>query len=280
MLNYENKLYVYHDDDSSFSDYSYEALDFARDTFTIEMVAADDYLYVGYRKPINAFYVDFDTANTNANTLAGEYYNGSSWTAMTELVDETKGFTRSGFIQWERPTDPDDQVTVTVNSQSAYWYRFKPSADHSSTVINGLNIVFADDEDLKKEWFEVTNHRASGEDSFILTHVACRDDIIQHFRNESFTKRDPNTERLENLDAFDLLDIKEIRVAAKHLALHKIYMNLSDSVDDVYFQKATYHRSMYGDAINLAFLTFDHDDDGVKDAGDRIVQSHGMIKRL
>lgn len=68
MLQLKNKLTILHDDNGSFSDFSNEALAFDRDTFTTDLNQNEDYLYVGYYKPINNFFVELGTANTNAGS--------------------------------------------------------------------------------------------------------------------------------------------------------------------------------------------------------------------
>ena len=58
MLRTKNKLTIFDDANSTFTDYSREALDFDRDTFTITLDASTSYLYVGFYKPINLFYTE------------------------------------------------------------------------------------------------------------------------------------------------------------------------------------------------------------------------------
>lgn len=277
MLQTKNKLTVFHDNNSAFSDYSYEALDFARDTFTIDLVASQDYLYVGFSKPINTFYVELSTANTNANTFTAQYHNGSSWASITNYHDDTKGLTRSGFMSWDR--NLEDESSTEINSSTKYFYRFKPSADHSSTIISGLNIVFADDLDLKREFYEIANYLPGSESSFILSHVATRDHIIQELRNDGRYKSDLNTGKLKDITAFDLLDISQVKLAATYLCLSKIFSNVSDREDDLYFFKSRGYMSLYNESMKLFYLNMDQDDDGIEDEGERMAPATPRLIR-
>ena len=90
MIDPLSKLTVFHDDNSVFADYSNEAADYIRDDFSVELIAAEDYLYMGFSKPFNAAYVAITTANTNANTMAMEYYDGTSWVSRA-VTDDTSG---------------------------------------------------------------------------------------------------------------------------------------------------------------------------------------------
>lgn len=277
MLKKDNKLTILFDNNVTFEDLSNDMLDYARNSSTIDLNSSDDYLYIGYYKPINSVYCEISTANTNANTFTAEFYNGSSWVAIAGFYDETKGFTRSGFIRWDR--NQTNEESVEVNSTTKYYIRLRPSATHSSTVIDGINLVFSDDQDLETEVKEVTGTRflPSGENSHILTHVASRNEIIQKIRNDGRVKRNLSTGVFKKMDAFDLLDIEEIRQASTYLTLSKIYMALSDDPEDIYMDKSKNYRSLYNGAIDLYFLELDFDDDGEKDTSE---EQHPHTTRL
>lgn len=277
MLKIKNKLTILHDNNSSFSDYSTEALDFDRDTFTIDLNQSEDYLYIGFYKPINIFYVELGTANTNAGTFTGEFYNGTTWAGLSGFYDESASFTRSGFIQWDR--NQTNEAKTTVNSTELYWYRFRPSVTHSSTVVNGLNIVFADDNDMKREYFEIDRFRPSGESSHILTHVAARDHIIQYLRNSGHFKESVGTGKAKDITAFDLLDIGQIKLAATYLAISKIFSAIQDSEDDIYNQKSSHYMSLYNSAIKTFYLDLDMDDDGIQDEEETLAPAGGRLLR-
>ena len=261
MIDSRNKLKVLHDDNSVFSDYSLDAADYIRDEFTIQLTAAEDYLYVGYSRNFGACYVELTTANTNSNTLGAEYWDGSAWQSL-DVQDETRGFTRSGFLQWDKSL----LNSTTVNSEEAYWVRLKPDADHSATLVRGINIVFSDDAQLKREFFEIDNSNLLplNESSHITTHVAARDMIIQQLRNMGYIKEDANYD-LHIMSAWDLHDIMEVREAAKFLALAKIFFNLSDSIEDNWWQKYREYQDKFEEAFRLARISLDLDNDGVKD---------------
>jgi hypothetical protein len=277
MLRVKNKLTVLHDDNGTFSDYSKESIDFDRDTYTITLNADDDYFYVGFYKPINTFYVEIGTANENAGAMAAEYYNGSSWASLEGFYDESASFTRSGFLQWDR--NQEDETKTTINSTELYWYRLRPSVTHSETVINGLNLIFADDNDLKREFFEIGNHLPSGESSHVLTHVAARDQIIQKIRNDGWYKEAISTGKAKDITAFDILDVGQIKLAATYLALSKIFDAVEDTPDGIYTMRSERYLSLYNNAINTFYLDIDSDDDGIQDVEERLASSTGRLLR-
>ena len=277
MLRTKNKLTIFDDNNSTFTDYSNEALDYDRDTFTVTLNSSTSYLYVGFYKPISTFYIELGTANVNAGSLTGQYYNGSSWVSLTGMFDESASLTRSGFIQWDR--NLTDEAEVAVDGTTLYWYRFQPSVTHSATVVNGLNIIFADDQDLKREYFEASEFLPNGEGSHILTHVAARDHIIQYLRNSGHFKESQATGRMKDITVFDILDIGQIKLAATYLALGKIFLSVQDNVDGVHLEKSRHFMSLYSTAIKTFYLDLDADDDGVQDEEEVLASATGRLLR-
>lgn len=266
MLRIKNKLTILDDANAVFTDYSNKAIDYDRDTFTVTLDSSTSYLYVGFYKPINVLYVELGTANTNAGEFTGEYYNGSAFTSLAGFFDESNSFARSGFVQWDR--GQTDEAKTTVDGVELFWYRFRPSVTHSATVINGLNLVFADDQDLKREFFEIGDFLPSGETSHILTHVAARDQVIQALRNSGDYKTNSGTRG--DITIFDLLDISQVKLAATHLALQKIFSSVIDDPDGLYKDKAAEYKTNYSAAIKTPFINIDRDDDGIQDSNENI----------
>jgi hypothetical protein len=277
MAIFNDDLIVFHDDNSVFSDKSFEANEYIRDSFALELDSSDDYLYLGLYKPFDRVYVEMATAATSANTFTAEYYNGTAFTAISEFVDESKGFTRSGFIKWKR--DQTDQAKTTINSEELYWIRLRPSVTHDvGTIIQGLNIVFADDNDLLGEMRTLTKYLASGDTTFITYHESARKQIVQSIRNRGSRKKSLTINK--NITKWDILDAGEISEAAKHLALSKIFFAISDNPEDKWYQRYLDNRRMYEAAFNLFYLTLDTDDDGVVDGAERLGIRRIQVNRV
>jgi hypothetical protein len=283
MQDPKTKLTIFHDDNSVFADHSEAMLDYGRDIASVELVSAEDRFYIGFEKPINTFYVELSVANTNANTFTAEYYNGTAFTALAKFKDDSLGFTRSGFMRWDR--NQTDEVVNTINGTELFWYRFTPSADHSvGTALAGINLVFADDEDLRGEIPEIAQFRNSGESSFILVHQAARNDIIQELRNKGRLKSksvsSSTLRQLQNIDQWDLLDKMEVRSSAKYLALSKIFFNLSDRLDDKHYQRSLDYNNKFKEAFDLYWLSLDLDDDGIVDNSERLITQRTVVTRV
>lgn len=278
MIKVNEKLTVLHDDNSSFADYSNEMVDYSRGTASVTYVAAEDSIYVGFEKPISVFYIEMGTVNTTSPSLTLKYYNGTSFTDVDGLHDDTNGLKRSGFVRWDR--NQTDEAKTTVNSVETYWYKMDLSIDSSAMVINGLNIVFSDDQDLKRELFEINRYLPSNESSHILSHVAARDEIIQELRADGKYKEDLSTGRLKDITAFDLLDISQVKLASTYLALSKIFFSVSDDSDDIYMEKHNRYRSLYNKSMKTMYLNIDEDNDGISDIEEELAPfSPKLIRR-
>jgi len=270
------RLTVLHKDDLTFADYTEQAADFGRDNFSTTLNASDDYLYVGFYKPINNVYCELATANTTVNTLTFEYYDGSTWVLLTTARDLTKGLTRSGYITWDKPTDWDDTV---INSITKFWVRARPSVTHSATSIAGINLAFADDYDLQGEFPDVltSGFIPAGEVSHIKTHGAVRNDIIQSLRNSGYLKT--TATGYATITPWDLLDIYELKQAAINLALSKIFFNYSDEDKDIWAVKSRVYDLRYKELMKLVTPSLDTDDDGTADASERRVSRVSRMVR-
>lgn len=87
------------------------------------------YLYLGKSIPFRDFSVLVKSFATAAETLIAEYWNGSSWTALT-ITDNTSNFQNNGTITY---STPGTWATTSVNSQTLYWIRLSTASTMATT---------------------------------------------------------------------------------------------------------------------------------------------------
>ena len=133
-------LTVLIDDNGVFNNITEDARDYLRDSTAIAYVTAEDFIYLGLYKPFNAVYVELQNS-TSAGSMVVELSNGSGFSALG-VRDDTKAFSRSGFIKWER--EQDSWASQAVNGLDLYWIRLSFDADFTADL-DGLNLVFADE---------------------------------------------------------------------------------------------------------------------------------------
>lgn len=243
MKTFSNRLNITYNS-ASLSD---SLSDFTRDTESITLLSTE-YIYLSRAHRFNHFYVALTTASSESNTITLEALNGSTWTALS-IIDDTRGFTRNGFIQ----IDPEEEIyTSTYESFEGYNLRLSVENDTDAMVINAINILLCDDKELVREFPPIlTSDFLLGQSDFSMIHQSVRDMIIQKFRNVNALNSDGFP-----VDAFDLVDLEDVRVGATYHALAKIFFNVSDSSGDVWDTKAKSYIKKGDKAIGSALVRF------------------------
>lgn len=274
----KTKLLIYDVSGTSYTDRTEEVFDVTQDSVAFAWDSGDK-IYIGREKPFSAIFFHPDPDHLNAVTstlLTAEYYDGTTWQTLTLLTENTKVFSRSGFIKWATPyadtTESDlDWETSEVNSIDRFWIRLNIGASFTAgTKLLGMTLVYSDDAGLKEKDYGILNLLPKDEDgvraaSHLLSHLAARDEIIQRLRNDGKIKISSETSKAEDIDEWDLLDIGQIREAATQKALSLIYLTASDNPDDIYWAKHQLAEGKYQSALKLALLAIDLDDDGEND---------------
>lgn len=227
------------------------------DSAILSFSGAGDYLYIGFRKQFSDIYLELKASNEVTNTLQAEYFGGS-WKSLS-IHDRTNSLNRSGFIRWDK-TSIEDWNEVAIEGKNLFWIRIQVSNPVTNLEIKGINLVFADDQDLKEGYPDIFEFLSENSQSFIAYHQEARNYIITYLRNKGKTIQQQSKYKM--LDQFDLHNFEEVRQAAKYLALSNIFSNESDSVDDKWKQKADGFYRKYSEAINLNFLSIDENDNG------------------
>ena len=266
MLNISNLLDIkYYDGDSGgYTDLKMKLGSAGRDTSTLTF-KDNDYIYLGYEKPVKNIYFDFSTPNSTQNILNFEYFDGTDWVDLV-IYDETQDFTRSGMVQWEELSDMNE---VEISNITKYWVRIYPSVSHSEAVYNFMGLLLSSDEDLVLENpYILDTNLLMGESSHLKAHVSARDEIVQSCANRG-NKKNNN----EPISYWDMLDISEFKQGAIFLTLSKIYLNLSDRQDDVWLNKSYEYRNRYKKQLDLYYVTLDKDNTGMTSSSEKSAKS-------
>jgi len=282
------KLKVYGYTSSAYTNFSQQAYSWLRDTFNITHVPANgDLIYLGRPKAFNCLYFNITTPQTNPITLIAKYWNGTAWTPLTILSDDTKGFTRSGFIRWDKMAfitgASTDWSPTTVNSDGDNWYyiTLQASGALSGAVgFTGIGLVFADDTDLKSIQYNILNYLPKDETgtkaaNFIAAHAEAKRILFTWLREAGLRKFSVADGNYWDLDEWDFHDTQQIRTCAAYLALHVIQKNMIVSKDDIYDKKSKAFYSLAKESVNLPLLSMDMNDDGYEGIEEKNASFHG-----
>lgn len=132
---------VFFSDNGVNTDYTTEAKDSSNGTVPATMVAGEDYLYIGADWKFDALTVTMDTANAAGTAaLVGEYWDGTAWTAVSNLTDgtfATRTLAQNGVLTFTKPTDWEkNYLGETGKIGHMYWLRLSPDATIATAGID------------------------------------------------------------------------------------------------------------------------------------------------
>lgn len=142
------------DDGGVFTNETIDGTNATINDVSIPVTGLNDAFYIGYSKPFNIAKMKYSTAGVYSATVIWEYYNGSTWAALT-CLDETKGFTKAAGTRYLIiPNKPSDWAAVAVNGVSAYYVRMRISAFTSATTQPLGDQFWAGDEDIARVQYD------------------------------------------------------------------------------------------------------------------------------
>ena len=105
--------------------------------------------------------------------------NVGAWTSFVDVVDETDGFSRSGFIVWEnmaqnwvkkKPADISG-ITSYAHEVELYWVKFTLADNPTAAVlIDAVKFLLSDDRYLNSVFPGIQNYIPSGQTDFMPQH--------------------------------------------------------------------------------------------------------------
>lgn len=220
------------------------------------VLTTSDSLYIGHFKRFASRHFQMGTANTNAATLSASYWDGDSWSAVEDLIDQTEGMTKSGFISWVNPSSNawQTQKLSPVSSRELYWLRIQTSANFSAgTTLQSVLNLFCDNvlmRDYYPELVTDTRYLPSGRTDFTEQFNAAKNMVVDQLKANDLIR-----------DESEILDINEVAIAAVHASAWIIYNPILRDTDGREFLDGiwnAYQKALKGRKIDL-----DYDNSGV-----------------
>lgn len=212
-----------------------------------------DAFYVGYHKPFTTRYFNLATANTNACTITVTYWDGSAWTAVEDKVDQTIGFTTSGFIAWQNPGGWQAHELSPVSDVKLYWVRLKVSTTLSAgTSLQSVNNLFCDAVSLRAMYPELvydTRYLPPGRTTFLEQFEAAKDLTVLRLKQKRAID-----------DESEVIDINEVNTAATHATAYLIRFATARSEEAKAEAQEAYNA--FERELNLSTFSFDEDNSG------------------
>ena len=141
---------------SNFEDVSIELNNYIVDNVKLKINSENQY-FIGLYKPFTNLYLDFVKPSSRGSDLSFKYYNGTSFVNVPVVKDETKSFSRSGFVKFNfgQPKILDLWKESTIDGVTAYWIEitgqeFASDFISSSLTTNTINTLNMSDTDIAK----------------------------------------------------------------------------------------------------------------------------------
>lgn len=265
------------EDDTTLKDISVDMCDFRQGEQTIEIVAADDRIYLGSFLPFNHRWIDIGTANSNASAVTVEIWWSEDWTAAVDVIDETSSsgvaLAQDGYLRWnteiergwDKERESEDVTGLTGTSiYNMYWVRLTYSADFSAgTSLKYIGHKFADDDTLYGYYADLQNTTIqdayeSGKTDWNEQHYMAAQEIIKDLRTRNIV-----------VSADQILDPELFEIAAVHKAAEIIYRGMGSE----FRQDKSDARKAYNEAISRRYFNIDLDGDARLDSAERIIQT-------
>jgi hypothetical protein len=152
-------------------------------------------IYVSSFFKFNHIYIDIPNPEQTALTdVKISICDGTTFTEVLDVVDETYGFTKSGFITFtphkSQPWCASDTENITELStfSMAQRYWIKIEATFTSCDINWIGNLFTDDDDIKDEFFDLCSedmYAALGTTSHLVKHIRAAELIVNQLKTGS-----------------------------------------------------------------------------------------------
>jgi hypothetical protein len=187
-------------------------------------IGTSDAFYIGFKAPFASRYFHLSSLNAVSNTLSVYYYNGTTWTAVTDLVDQTVGLTVSGFISWTNETDWKKSTQSPV-AEELYWIKIVPGATlTSTTALQAVLNLFCDEPLLRAYYPELvtdTRYLPDSRTDFLEQYVAAKDLVVTRLKQDKLIT-----------DESQIIDINEVAISAVHATAWVILNPLARTTEE------------------------------------------------
>lgn len=255
------------------TDTTSETLSIHDSPLSFVLTTADSF-YVGFHEKFSTRYFALSTVNSNSTVLSVNYWDGSAWSSVDDLIDQTSGFTKSGFVSWINEENWQKRELSPIVSNDGeenklYWIQIKVSADLSAgTALQSVLNLFSDDESVRALYPEfITDARflPPGRTNFLSQHLEAKNRVVRRMIQKRLIQEESQ-----------VIDINEVAEAAIHAFVDIILTPIATSDDmTLILQRA---RDTFESELSQVRLGLDLDKSGkVSDAERQI--DFGVITR-
>lgn len=177
---------------------------------------------------------------------------------MIELEPEAGfGFldvTNTKYLDWAYITAGDQTITLRITTSAPTTTTFT----ETMTVLTAAeDQLFSDDYELQQHEHDILNYIPKGRNSFKNYHRAAQDRILGYLDEKRIWDCDGN-----RLTKAAVVNNDEVNDWSKYMVLMFIFEDLSNAIDDIFFEKSQRYRALMEEARNRASIRLDKNADG------------------
>lgn len=245
------------------------------DTLAFSLADTDEF-FIGFHAPFaSRFFKMGSVVNAEASTISLDYWDGSAWTPVDDLVDQTAvggaAFAQSGFISWVNPGDWKKRSLTGVDADvELFWVRLKVSAQLTALVtLQAVLNLFSDDNGLRALYPELVSdsrYLPANRTDFIEQHQAAKDQIVLRLKQRKLIT-----------DESQVIDVNAVWAAAVHACAWIILSPIANN--DVKREMAEEARKNMEKEVAQTYLGIDQNSDGVVSEAERKSLSETAVFR-
>lgn len=253
------------DDNGTLKDISRSLNDFRGSVnVVVDFKAATDSIYIGTELPFNCRYIKVGTANDVSTVPSISVWDGSTWNATKDLIDETDGLFKSGPVSfaldrddknWGSEQDSNDIPALAgLFIYDLFWSKWTWSVDWKDTTsLSYVGSLYSTDNDLSTFYPDLMNIDLmdafeTGKTNWLEQGFSAAEAIERDLRSKSIIMRREQ-----------LFDWSLLLEASVHKTAEIIYGGLGSAYNEAKKLAA----EKYDNSINLKYFETDKNGDGV-----------------
>lgn len=222
------------------------------DSLSFAMTTSDAF-YVGYKEKFQSRYFFLSTVSAGSATVTVKYWDGTAYTAFDDVIDQTLGFTRNGFISWTLPENATwEKVAQSGVTEELYWIKITVSATLTSAVLQLVDNLFCDAVTLRSYYPELVSDTAylpPSRTDFMEQFIAAKDLVVTRLKQDKIIE-----------DESQILDVNEVAIAATHAAAWIILSPIARDQGDI--DRAKQMFADFNRELNQSKKSFDFNNSG------------------
>jgi len=217
------------------------------DLLPFELTASDK-LYLGFYGKFTSRYFDFDTLNATGTVVSVKQWDGTAFVPVEDVIDQTVGFTRSGFLSWQNTDRWEKSAISPIDDKELYWVEVTVNSTLDvGTTLQSLVNIFCDTDLLRAFYPEIVTdprYLPTGRDDFMEQFIAAKDGIVLRLKQDGIIQ-----------DESQIIDINQVAVAAANYTAYLILFPIArDEGDEETLSRAF---SEYNRQLNSSHKSFD-----------------------